>query len=101
MSLYTKLIQEAAPGCDPVRVEEMMRVQSPTLDNLRRPEFMKLARLAAAAVREMVKPEVNRNISDALVKEQNDAQTEAQAKKTLKRSKERANRMRGERKGRR
>lgn len=39
-----------------------------------------------------------KNISEALAKEQNDATEKAVAKKQLKRSKERASRMRGERK---
>lgn len=41
---------------------------------------------------------INRNISETLAKEQNDAAEKAATKKQLKRSKERASRMRSERK---
>lgn len=46
-----------------------------------------------------MKDTVNRNIVEKLAKEQNDAADRAKAKKTLKRAKERANRLRAERKG--
>jgi hypothetical protein len=42
--------------------------------------------------------EVNRNIAEELVKEQTTAQKRALAKKMLKRSKDKANRLRAERK---
>lgn len=42
--------------------------------------------------------EVNRNVAEDLAKEQNAAQEKELAKKTLKRAKEKATRMRGERK---
>jgi len=42
--------------------------------------------------------EVNRNVSEALAKEKNDAEAAAVEKKSKKRSKERAARMRAERK---
>lgn len=42
--------------------------------------------------------DVNRNISEELLKEQTEAQRKALAKKKLKRSKEKANRLRAERK---
>jgi hypothetical protein len=41
---------------------------------------------------------VNRNVSEALAKEQNDSDDKAKKKKALKRSKERAARIRSERK---
>lgn len=45
------------------------------------------------------KDNVNRNVSEALAKEQNEAQEAAEAKKAAKRTKERASRIRAERKG--
>ena len=42
--------------------------------------------------------EVNRNVSEVLAKERNDAEESAASKKKARRGKERANRMRGERK---
>lgn len=52
--MYEKLVIEdtGCPEADAPAVVEMMRVERPTLDSLRRPQFRSLARRAWEAVKE-------------------------------------------------
>ena len=55
LSGYTKSISEATKVTDPYElqlIEEVMRCDRPTLDNVRQPEFNKLARLSAEALKD-------------------------------------------------
>jgi len=52
MSAYTKLIKSICKcsESDVILVERAMRAQHPVLDNIRRPEFDKLAKIAYSAL---------------------------------------------------